>query len=418
MSKRNRESRRARKKIIRRRRFLLLLVLLISIPILYGGSKFTINKIKGLYSTIVKGENSTGKGSTDTSSGEAVEEPVIRNVKILSAGDIMFHMPQVKSAYLGNGKYDFTGSFKHVEKYIGEADVAIANYVSVASGNDKKFSGVPHFNSPKETLRDIKEVGFDIVTTINNHSLDGGKSGLLSTLDYAEKYKLKTVGTYKKDQDKYLIEEKNGIRIGFLAYTDRLNDLEFYLSDEELSQMVNLIDEEKIKTDIEKLKEKTDIILVSIHWGEEYKREPDEKQLDLGHKMVDWGANIILGSGPQVVQKIETVRRAGSDNLIVYSMGNFLSNQREDSEGNAFPQDGVMLEIDIEKNMTSDSTFIRDVEVLPTWVNKYGESGKEEFQILPTFDALSGNIGIELDSSVLNRIEKSQEDSLEILNYR
>lgn len=182
--------------------------------------------------------------------------------------------------------------------------------------------------------------------------------------------------------------------------------------------MVNLIDEEKIKTDIEKLKEKTDIVLVSVHWGEEYQREPDENQIDLGHKMVDWGANIILGSGPQVVQETETVRRAGSDNLIVYSMGNFLSNQREDTEGNAFPQDGVMLEIDIEKNMTNDSTFIRDVEVLPTWVNKYGESGKEVFQILPTFDALSGNIGMELDSSVLDRIEKSQEDSLEILNYR
>lgn len=418
MSRRNRDSRRERKKIIRRRRILLLLVVLISIPILYGGSKFTINKIKTLYSTIVKGEDSAGEGSTITSAGEGAEEPVIRNVKILSAGDIMFHMPQVKSAYTGDGKYDFTSSFKYVKKYIDEADIAIANYVSVASGNDKKFSGAPHFNSPKETLKDIKEAGFDTVSTINNHSLDGGKSGLLSTLEYAKEYKLKTVGTYKVDQDRYLIEEKNGIKIGFLAYTDGLNGLEFYLSDEELSQMVNLIDEEKIKTDIEKLKEKTDIVLVSVHWGEEYQREPDENQIDLGHKMVDWGANIILGSGPQVVQETETVRRAGSDNLIVYSMGNFLSNQREDTEGNAFPQDGVMLEIDIEKNMTNDSTFIRDVEVLPTWVNKYGESGKEVFQILPTFDALSGNIGMELDSSVLDRIEKSQEDSLEILNYR
>lgn len=424
MSRQSRRAKNRRKNIIMRRRIFLVLFLLILIPILYKGTALLINGSKSLYSSITKKEEQL-KGpeekppkvnDTDKKEDDPVE-PEIANVKLLSVGDIMFHMPQVKAAYLGDGNYDFRDNFKYVKNHISNADIAIANFETVTTGNDKKFSGFPQFNSPKETLFALKETGFDILSTANNHSLDGGKDGILNTLKFIEEYGLKSTGTYKDENNEFLIEEKNGIKLGFLSYTYGLNGLEFYLSEDELSYMINLIDEEKIKSDIEDVKKKVDLVVVSVHWGVEYQREPNDTQIELGHKMVDWGANIVLGSHPHVLQKSEIIKKDGKDNFIIYSMGNFFSNQRKESMGNAFTEDGVMVEIDIEKDITNDKTVIKEVEFLPTWIYKYNESGKDNFRILSTNDILEQKLEINLSDSVKNRIKMSQEDSMETLNY-
>ncbi|MGO1469263.1 MAG: CapA family protein [Tissierella sp.] len=420
MSRQNRRAKRRREKIIRRRRIILLIFILILIPILYKGSRFIINGGKTLYSSIQgKGDKSKDvpPNKKDTPDIEKPVEPEIKSAKILSVGDIMFHMPQVKASYLGNGNYDFRDDFKYVKKYIDNADISIANFETVTAGNDKKFSGFPQFNSPKETLFALKETGFDIISTANNHSLDQGKEGVINTIKYAKEYRLKNVGTYEKPQTEYLIQEKNGIKLGFLAYTYGLNGLDFYLSEEELGYMINLIDEEKIKSDIESIKEEVDLVVASVHWGNEYEREPNDSQIDLGHKMVEWGANIVLGSHPHVLQRSEIIKKDGKDNFIIYSQGNFFSNQRGDTMGNTFTEDGVMVEIDIEKDITNDKTFIKNIEFLPTWIDKYNKDGKDVYRILPTKDALDNSIEVKLSDSVKNRINKSQSDSMETLNY-
>lgn len=420
MGRSNRRAKRRKKKIIRRRRIVFFIFLLILIPLLYKGGKFVVDASKNLYSNVTeKDTNDSSKKipKKNNSNEEEPIEPVITNAKILSVGDIMFHMPQVKAAYLGDGKYDFTDNYEYVKSYISEADISIANFETVTAGNEKKFSGFPQFNSPKESLHALKTSGFDIISTANNHSLDQGKEGLINTLKYSKEYGLKTVGTYENPQSEYLIEEKNGIKIGFLAYTYGLNGLDFYLSEEELDFMINRINEEKIKADIGKIGEESDLVVVSVHWGDEYQKEPNEFQIDLGHKMVDWGANIVLGSHPHVLQKSEIIKKDGMDNFIIYSQGNFLSNQRKETMGNSFTEDGVMVGIDIEKDMTNDKTFIRNIEFIPTWIDKYNEANKVLYRILPTKDVLEGNIDIELSDSVKNRIKKSQEDSLETLNY-
>lgn len=420
MSRQNRRAKRRREKIIRRRRIILLIFILILIPILYKGSRFIINGGKTLYSSIQgKGDKSKDvpPNKKDTPDIEKPVEPEIKSAKILSVGDIMFHMPQVKASYLGNGNYDFRDDFKYVKKYIDNADISIANFETVTAGNDKKFSGFPQFNSPKETLFALKETGFDIISTANNHSLDQGKEGVINTIKYAKEYGLKNVGTYEKPQTEYLIQEKNGIKLGFLAYTYGLNGLDFYLSEEELGYMINLIDEEKIKSDIESIKEEVDLVVASVHWGNEYEREPNDSQIDLGHKMVEWGANIVLGSHPHVLQRSEIIKNDGKDNFIIYSQGNFFSNQRGDTMGNTFTEDGVMVEIDIEKDITNDKTFIKNIEFLPTWIDKYNKDGKDVYRILPTKDALDNSIEVKLSDSVKNRINKSQSDSMETLNY-
>lgn len=416
MSRPSRRARRRKKQIIKRRRIILLIFVLLLIPLLYKGGKYILNRGKSLYSSVkVEGDNKEEISEKDMPVKEEPIEPETAEARILSVGDLMFHMPQVKSAYLGDGNYDFTGNFEHVKKYISEADIAIGNFETVTAGNDKKFSGFPQFNSPKETLLALKETGFDIVSTANNHSLDQGKEGILNTLKYSKEYGLKAIGTYESPQKEFVIEEKNGIKIGFIAYTYGLNSLEFYLSDEELSYMVNRIDEDKIKMDIDKLKDQVDIIAVSLHWGTEYQREPSQDQIDLGHKMVDWGANIIFGSHPHVLQKSEIIKKDGRDNFIIYSQGNFFSNQSKESMGNSFTEDGVMVAIDLEKDITNEITTIKNVEFLPTWIYKYKEKGKDIYKILPTTDVLDGNLKIELTDNIKQRINQSHEDSMTIL---
>ncbi len=425
MSRQSRRIKNRRKKIIRRRRILLVLFLLLLIPLLYKGTSLVIDGGKHLYNYVLnKSEKSIGKKKStsdknimDKSEKDEPIEPQIANVSLLSVGDIMFHMPQVRAAYLGDGNYDFTDTFRYVKKHISNADIAVANFETVTAGNDKRFSGFPQFNSPKETLLALKNTGFDILSTANNHCLDQGKEGILNTLKFIEEYGLKSVGTYDNEDKKFLIEERNGIKLGFLSYTYGLNGLEFYLSEEELSYMINLIDEEKIQKDIENIKKEVDAVVVFVHWGTEYQREASDSQINLGHKMVDWGADIILGSHPHVLQASEVIKKDGGDAFIIYSMGNFFSNQRNETMGNSFAEDGVMVEINIEKDITNDETIVKDINFLPTWVDKYKAGGKDKYRILVTKDVLDGHTDVDLNDVKKNRIQKSQNDSIETLNY-
>lgn len=385
-----------------RKKIIFILILLILIPSLYKNTNNILNENKELYSDVKENKK------------QLVEKDVSK-VKLLAVGDVMFHMPQIRASYCGDGKYNFEDDFKYVKRSISNADISIANFETVTAKDDKKYSGFPQFNCPKETLLALKETGFDVISTANNHALDQGKEGVINTLKNAKEYGLKTVGTYETPQTEYLIQEKNGVKLGFLAYTYGLNGLDASLTKEELSYMINLIDENKIKTDIELLKEDVDIVVVSVHWGEEYKRIPNDTQTDLGHKMVDWGANIILGSHPHVLQKTEIIEKDGKDNFIIYSMGNFISNQRESTMKNSFTEDGVMVEIYIEKNNKDNDTKIKNIEFIPTWIDKYNKDGKDAYRILPTRDIVEKKLDINLSNSVRDRIDKSYKDSMETL---
>ncbi len=353
------------------------------------------------------------------------EDPIISyeektaNISLLAVGDIMFHMPQLKSAKTQEGSYDFVPVFNHVKKYIQESDISIANFETVTAGREKGYSGFPRFNSPKQSLLALSEVGFDILSTANNHSLDQGREGIISTLKNIEEYGLKSIGTYDKLGSEPLIQEVQGIDLGFLSYTYGVNGLESLLSKDELSYMINLIDEEKIKMDIESLKDKdVDLIVIFIHWGHEYHKEPSEYQISLGNKMVEWGANIILGSHPHVIQKSEIIEYKGKENFIIYSMGNFLSNQRESTMGNPYTEDGVMVKINIEKDFSNNNTLIKDIEYIPTWVHRYTEDNRIKFEILPVLDILGEESEIDLNSDILLRINKSYSDTMEVLNIK
>jgi len=182
------------------------------------------------------------------------EEIKITNVTIAATGDIMFHMPQINSAFNPqSGTYDFSPNFQHVKKYFEESDITIGNFETVTAGSKYDYSGYPTFNAPEETIAALAYSGFDILATANNHSLDKGRNGLIGTIDTIHKHGMKNVGTYKEPRDEILIQSVNDISIAFLAYTYGCNGLEGLITKEELSYMVNLIDEEKIKRDIERV---------------------------------------------------------------------------------------------------------------------------------------------------------------------
>ena len=334
---------------------------------------------------------------------------------LLAVGDIMFHMPQVKSAYNAEKKtYDFKDVFKYVEKHIKSADLSVANFETVTAGNEIGFSGFPRFNSPEETLEAIKYAGFDILTTANNHALDQGKDGLVNTIRAIKNEGMKNIGTYKEENNHILIEEINKIKIALLSYTYGLNGLEYTLTEEELSYMVNKIDEDSIKHDINKARDlEADVIVVFIHWGNEYQKEPSEYQMELGRKMAEWGADIILGSHPHVVQKSEFIDYNGRKSYILYSMGNFLSNQRKGNVDNKYTEDGIIVKIQLEKNFSKGETTIKDITYIPTWVRRYEENGLK-YEILPIQDFLEDEeLYLKIDEMERERIKESYKDTLD-----
>ncbi|MEW8973693.1 MAG: CapA family protein [Tissierellaceae bacterium] len=344
-----------------------------------------------------------------------LKEENIKNIDLLAVGDIMFHIPQIKSAKIKDGSYDFVPVFKHVREYIEGADIAIANFETVTV-DERRYSGFPRFNSPGASILALKEIGFDILSTANNHSLDQGKQGVISTLKNIEDVGLKSIGTYNEPQTELFVEEVQGINIGFLSYTYGVNGLEATLSKEELSYMINLIDEDKIEKDISDLREReVDIIVVFIHWGYEYHREPSKYQIELGNKMIGWGANIVLGSHPHVIQRAETIDYNGKNNFVIYSMGNFISNQSEITTGNPYTEDGVMVKINIEKNLESGETSIKDIDYIPTWVHKFKEEGKLKYEILPVPYILSEDLNLDLNEKTMLKIKRSYVDTMKVL---
>ncbi len=347
---------------------------------------------------------------------ELIEEKT--TATILATGDIMFHSPQIEGAYNSSiDGYDFNDSFKHVKKYIEAADLSLGNFETVTAGSEIGFTGFPNFNSPVETLAAIKNAGYDILTTANNHCLDQRKEGLISTIDAIEENGMKNVGTYKEPESPILIENVNDISMAILSYTYGCNGMEHTLAPEELNYMVNLIDEDKIKEDIEKAEnENVDLIVVFIHWGNEYQREPSQEQIDLGNKMVDWGVDIILGSHPHVIQKSEILNNNGKDSFIIYSMGNFLSNQRRESLDNKYTEDGVIVKLEVEKDFKEKKTIIKEVEYIPTWVSRYTMDGKLQYEIIPTEEVLKGQENYDtMTQETFLKIEESYNNTMEKL---
>mgnify|MGYP002620152577 CR=1 FL=1 len=300
---------------------------------------------------------------------------------LAAAGDIMMHMPQLPAYYDPESKrYDFTPFFTEVKPYLQDADWAMANLETTLS-EDGDYSGFPRFSSPHELAAALKDAGFGIITTANNHALDRGARGVERTLGFLEEQGLVTRGTARSAEEaaEPVIVERNHIRIGLLAYTYGTNGIPV---PEDMPWLVDLIDEERMVRDIAALREAgADYIAIALHFGVEYQTEPSGEQKALARRLIAAGADLIAGSHPHVVQPYEVVETqdesgAPRRGVILYSMGNFISNQRGGTKDY-----GMICRIRLRKEEGVTRTI--DVEPVITWVHRYKAEGRNHYRILP-----------------------------------
>lgn len=322
----------------------------------------------------------TDSSTTYYYSREPLQEK--ESILLLAAGDIMMHELQLEAAYCPQSKaYDFSNCFTEIAPYLKEADLAVGNLETTLAGEDMYYTGYPAFNSPESLAHNLKEAGFDLVSTANNHCLDRGEKGVLRTIEHLEKARLGFIGTARsqEERDSFLIIKKNGITIVFLAYTYGTNGIPV---PQGKKYLVNMMEEDLIKNDIQKAREYADLIVVFLHWGYEYQREPHPKQTELAEKIISWGADLILGSHPHVLQPIEFVRtRSGREGVIVNSLGNLVADQIL-----PYTDSGLIVRLRYVRNKSNIELV--DINGVPTWVHRYHKEGRPAFRVLPVADAI------------------------------
>lgn len=334
------------------------------------------------------------------------EDSEDKEATIVAVGDVIIHDDQLKAQFNeAAGEYDFENNFKYVKAHIQSADIALGNLETTLAGQAKKYTGYPLFNSPSSIVDAMVNCGFDILSTANNHTIDRGSEGVLSTLKEIQKRNIKAIGTRENESVKpYIIEEVKGIKVGVISYsyeTPRKGSSKTLNAIEIPSDVINLVntfsyeyideDLKKIKGQIDEMKSKgAQAIIFFIHWGNEYERKPNVHQIRIANALCDYGVDIILGSHPHVVQPIEfiTSEKTGNRCLVVYSMGNFISNQQYERTNNRYTEDGIIVNIDIKKSKLSNSITISGVSYIPTWVHRYTDNNKFVYEILPLTDAL------------------------------
>ncbi|MDP3385969.1 MAG: CapA family protein [Eubacteriales bacterium] len=402
----------------------LIIILLI---VIVAGAVYTFNHF-GLFPQ--GGEGPTNGQETtkptepviETSESGQDEEPRVERLTIAAVGDIIYHMSQIHSAYnSADGSYDFKPYFELIKPIIESADIAIANYEGTTAGTTvEPYMAYPRFNAPDETLDAMLYAGFDVISTINNHTLDMRKHGLLRTLEQLHQRGFKTVGTYaERPETRVLFVEEKDIRLAFIAYTFGFNGMDATMTAQELDDMTNLIDRARISEDIaDAIEAEADMIIAIMHWGNEYQRNPSTEQRDLADYMISNGVDIILGSHPHVIQDAETVEYDGATKFVIYSMGNFISNQRQESLDHEYPnldnfytEDGVIVNIEIEKDFDTNETVIKNIEFTPTWVNRYKKTPLYHYDVIPVEHYLDGN-PLGLDDHTLSRMERSYRDTM------
>ncbi|MGR5590629.1 CapA family protein [Peptoniphilus grossensis] len=332
-------------------------------------------------------------------------------VKILAMGDMIFHQPIVKN-YRSNDTYDFTPIFANISADINEADLALANFEGSVNSN-RKLSGFPLFNFPKETIYSLKNAGFDALSTANNHALDTGLDGIEETISHIRESGMKNFGTLTEDGDKGIIIEKNGIKIGLISFTDTLNGMDSLMRGKEYS--VNTFAQD-VKSDIQNLKDNADIVIVYPHWGNEYQLVPNERQIFLKEMLQESGADIILGSHPHVLQRYEVEDKNNKKYFTIYSMGNALSNQRVEYLKKSGVDTGALIKLVIEKDNVSGETKLKSYGVYPTYVNRYYANGKLNYDLVKLEDLMPGGRLDGITTKELkSKADKKYKEALKIL---
>lgn len=345
-------------------------------------------------------------------SQEIIQKDSASQVSFSIVGDLIVHGEQLKSARVDSNTYEFKPVFREIKKYLDSADFTMANLETVFMGSEKEYAGYPIFNTPDSFADAIKYAGIDLLFTANNHALDSGKEGLERTIDVLNKRNLQHSGTFKlkEEKDSIVVNKINGISFTVLSYS--------YLANRNIKSgyeyMLNIIKLGQIRRDVLKAKGMNlDLVIVYLHFGDEYESEPNDYQIETVNSVISYGADIILASHTHSIQPAEMYKPRESrldSGFVTFSLGNFVSNQRW-----RYSDAGVILNFSVIKDHANDSLHISEFNFIPTWVFKgYTENGRE-FIILPAEYSETKSVPPYLTKKDIELMKQSFEDTKKVL---
>lgn len=357
----------------------------------------------------------------------SVQRHVKHEATLTAVGDIMFHIWQLERAYDSTADtFDFSHAFRHLKPYLMESDFTVGNLETTFAGKNKGriikdrkmiagYSGYPYFNTPEAAARNIKDAGFDLLNTANNHALDSRYEGVLHTLDVLDEAELLHVGTYgnQEESEEVMTLTINQMTFSFIGYTYGTNGLSlpekapYSVNSLEMDRNGN-VNEAYYEAMLQKVKKademNTDFTIVLIHFGNEIKFYPNVHQRKIVDDLFEAGADIILGTHPHVLQPIDIRTIKASDGterkgIVIYSLGNFLSSQRYDNTDIS-----TLFTLHFEK-IDDHKPEITKLSLVPTLCYR----NKEELSVLPVCETYENRKNYPLLSShELKQLEHSK----------
>jgi poly-gamma-glutamate synthesis protein (capsule biosynthesis protein) len=302
-----------------------------------------------------------------------------KEFSFIAVGDALIHDGVYNDAKTnekdesGYYKYDFKDMFTEIKEIIKDYDLKFYNQETIIGGKSIGLSSYPCFNSPDEVALDLLDAGFNIVNLATNHTLDRGENAILYSRNFWKNQEnVLAVGSYDSyaDHDEVIVKEQNGIKYAVLGYTTVTNGLKV---PDGKDYLLNVYDEEKVKEDIEKVRDKVDVLIVSMHWGVEYTHTPISSQREIASYLSSLGVDVIIGHHPHVVEPIEFI----DNTLVIYSLGNFISAQEGTSK-----RVGMIVAFDVYKDIKNGEKTVSvtnvKADLLWTYHNNY-----KNFKVIP-----------------------------------
>ena len=373
--------RRKRRRKLKTKNIIIAVVILIIILI---GAFIGINKIFN---------NKPSDNNKPNTSQENNTKEQTYSLSMIMAGDNLIHSSIYKDANTGTNNYDFTPMYELIKPIVSKYDVAYYNQETILGGKELGVSDYPAFNSPQEVGDAMIDAGFNLVSLATNHTMDSGEDAVLKSREYwNSKDDVLAVGSYSSfdEKDEVNIVTKNNITYTMLNYTYGTNGINVPNGKEYLVNVwptdltINDVNSDteyqnykkQVKEDIEKVRDKVDVLIVAMHWGVEYTHEPTEYEKDMANYLAELGVDIVIGTHPHVIQPITWI----DDTLVIYSLGNLISAQYQDDNYNKMV--GLLTSLEINKTVKGNETDIVidnvDNELIYTYYSNW-----RNFKVVP-----------------------------------
>lgn len=361
---------------------------------------------------------------------------IVSTVTVASAGDVLIHKPILENAKESADVYSFDKLFTYISDTTSAYDYFVLNLETTLAGNEgRSYSTYPCFNSPDSLLDSLSLIGTDCLLTANNHSYDTGASGFYRTYDTVDSYGFDHIGSRTDlEGSKFIIKNVGGIDFGFICYTyeteydsSTVKALNGIPMNSETSPLINSFDYDHLNTFYTEIEEQltlmkqsgAQVLTVYMHWGDEYKLSANHFQKDIAARLCDMGVDVIIGGHPHVVQPVEllTSSDGAHKTVCIYSVGNFLSNQRRSlmpiSTGHT--EDGAIFEMTFSEY--SDGTvYFESVSVTPTWVHLYNENGGKVHSVVPLSENMDASaLGLDKTDAGLKNAQESYDRTMALV---